>query len=311
MTKEATSLHTDRQHVALVLSNHLSRARVSKKTARRFSWRYELEGVPRKEMKKRALVYLHSSQQEQPQGFQFEDAEAAEKMEENIDTIRREIATRQEQRLQEKEEKGFSASDRAVLLFKAKSKRLSGQTEEERVQMYKEAGYTDKEIEGITGKKFAVSTAVTMGLAGFSLSARVGASLFDKIVPFSDILPGNTGVAASIASYTGSYVVFAGQNLRLTKDKEGTSANAPLTVLYYAGNRLVSSRTRDLIAVGAPTAANTVFYGGLYTAIVEGTTGSSNKVIAANVVSTGLNLLYSAGAEAWIRHKERKVKKAA
>ncbi len=297
--------HVDHQQVALIQARHLSAAIIRRKTARRYANTYELEGLSRRQMRKLAKAYLRKSEDQSPR-FKLQDSDRVEE-EGKIDKIREGIIQKEENRLNAMEEKGVSKLKRGKILFIAKSKRLSGQTEEERVRMYKEAGHTDKDIEAITGEKLAKTSALTVGIFGFTWGARIGASVFDKIVPIGDVLPKNaTGVAASIALYAVSYGAFARQNLRLTKDDEGTSTNLPVTLTFHGAKNLVSNNNRDRLAVGLPTAANTLLVGGFYTGIIEGTTGNSNKVIVANLINTGLNVLYAAGAEAWIRRRNKR-----
>lgn len=206
-------------------------------------------------------------------------------------------------KLEEKKGK-FSTLERTGILFQAKFK--SGLDREQRIKMYREAGYADDEILGITGKKIVGTVALNSVLgtaAWFGLGA---VTKYDNALPLLSNIPSSTALAlASIGIYTASYVANTEQSLRLTK-AIGASMNTYVTSLYALGNRLLPEKARDWIARGFPIALDTLLRAGLYSGTVAVGTGDAHKVIAGNLFGAALNVIYIAGCEGLLQWKKRK-----
>lgn len=289
------------QEIAYTFATHLSRVKIVRKVARKYARDYDTD-ISRRKLRKQASAFLQASRDGSHEGVVLE-----EKEKEKITRLHQEISRREREHL-EKKRGNFPTIERASLLFKAKLKRINGLSEDERMQMYKEAGYTDEEIDGITGKKIASSLAVTAGLTAVSEGVRVGGTVYDQLIPLAENLPGKAGAAVSVAAYTASYIIFTLENLRLTK-KTGISSNASVTGLYAMGNRLLPNKARDTIAVGVPVAADALLHSAAYTAVIGGVTGDPTKIVAGNLTSIGLTLAFAGGSEVWLRRKMRKDKK--
>jgi hypothetical protein len=203
----------------------------------------------------------------------------------------------------EKKKGKFSTLERTKILFQAKFK--SGLDKDQRVEMYKEAGYTDDEILGITGKKI-IGTAAANGILGTAAWFGLGAVTAYDNAPILNHIPSSTLMAlASIGIYTASYIINTEQNLRLTKTI-GASMNTYTTSLYALGNRLLPEKTRDWIARGFPIALDTVLRIGLYSGAVAGITGDPHKVSVGCLAGAALNAVYAIGCEGVLRWKNKK-----
>lgn len=204
----------------------------------------------------------------------------------------------------EKKKGEFSMLERTRILFQAKFK--SGLNEKQRIEMYKEAGYTDDEILGITRKKI-VGTVALNGALGTAAWLGLGAvTKYDNALPLLDRVPSSAALAlASIAIYTASYIGNTEQSLRLTKTI-GTSMNGYTTSLYALGNRLLPEKARDWIARGFPIGLDTLLRAGLYSGAIAVGTGDAHKIIVGNLFGASLNVIYIAGCEAVLRWKKRK-----
>lgn len=211
--------------------------------------------------------------------------------------------TEEKAKIQNKKGK-FSTLDRAGILFQAKFR--SGLNKEERVEMYREAGYSDDEILSITGKKLVGTAAANIAL-GVSAWAGLGAiTKYDNVLPMLNQIPSSAALAlASIGVYTASYVINTEQNLRLTKNI-GASMNTYVTGLYALGNRLLPEKVRDGIARGFPIGLDTFLRAGLYSSAIAVGTGDAHKVIMGNLFGAALNTIYIAGCEGVLRWKKRK-----
>jgi hypothetical protein len=287
------------QEVAAIFARYLARAEARRHAVRTFTLGYEGGGSI---LKTRRLAKKHLSGKDSSKNKGL-----SEKGREILDEIFEDQLAQEEETVEGKIGK-FTIRDRTKLLFRAKLKRVSGLTDDERDEMYREAGYSEDEIKGVTGKNLASSVAVTAGLTALSEGVRGGGVVFDKFIPLVEQLPGKTGVLLSAGGYTAAYVLFAWESRRLT-EKTGTSANASVTGLYAMADKLLPNKARDVIAVGIPVAMDAAVHTAAYTAGVGAATGDLDKITAGNVTSIGLTLAFAGGSEVWLRRKMRKENK--
>ncbi len=288
------------QEVADIFASHVLKAKSDRKAAREFARLYTPEDGSRRKTKKAALEYLRQKRQpdfsEEAQVFSPEDQQ-------KISEVRREFLFEDSRCLNEKQG-NYSFYDRASLVFKVKAGRFNGLTKEERLQAYRDVGYTPDEINKITGKKLLFSTVLSTGLAITSLGIKAGVTVYEKIVPFLDQIPDakkGVAVGAAIAINTLSYAVLTAQNLRLTK-REGVSMNNNVTGLYFLSDRLLPNRARDTLTVGTPILYN-IFSQVRDAGIVEAIAANPDKIVAGSAAGTVFNLALAGVCEIWMRKR--------
>ena len=168
--------------------------------------------------------------------------------------------------------------------------------------MYRDAGFTEMEIKGIT-KGGGVKTAVAdILLTGASYGSATLAIIKDNLL---NNIPNTTN--ATIATglvYLGSFLLMTRQNLRLTEELRA-SANAWVTGIYVAGNRLLPEKTRDMLAQGVAITADTVTRGATL-GTIAGITGDPHKIAAASAFGAAFNGILAGGSEILLRLKKRK-----
>ncbi len=297
--------HITIQEVAHTFALHVLKAKSDKKAAKEFARFHTPDGNSRRKTRKAALEYLREKRKpefsEETQVFSLEDQQ-------KLTEIRREFLFKDSEYLERKKD-NFNFYDRANLIFKVKSGRFRGLGKEEREQIYKDVGYTDDEINKITGKKLLFSTAISTGLAFVAFGAKGVATAYEKIVPFIDQVPDNRkglAVGAALTLNALSYAALTVQNLRLTK-KEGVSTNNNVTGTYLLGDKLFPNRARDGLAVGLPVVYN-MFSQARDAGIVEAIAGNPDKIIAGSAMGTAFNLALVGACEVWIRKRNHKAK---
>ena len=306
MERKLQSQHHDKQEVAYVLSSHITRAKSDKKTASLFSKSEEASSDrSRRRTYKQTRAYLRQQRSE----VKLFDTELSGSERAAVDAIRSSLAEKDKIYLQEK--KGsFSAKERGKLLFEAKVSPLSGLGKAEKLQMYREAGYTDDEISGITGKKLLFSAGISTPLSLTSQFGRINSAVHEDIVPFIGNIPEadmKTAAVASVLTYIGSFALLTEQNLRLTK-KYGASANTTVTGLYLLGDRLLPNSLRDWASRGLPLSYDTAVNAFGFAAVAQGLTGDSKSVVAGALTAAAFNVTIATGAQGWMRWKRGKVK---
>jgi len=315
---QPSSAPNERQEVAYKFASYLLAAKSDKKAATIFSHTKSLAEprltrsfprcVPsklyakkeRRESRKAALQHL----QQQRRSEEPIETKLSEEQLEKLTTIRQELAVVDQAYLEEKKD-NFSTIDRAMILFKAKSARLNGLNKEEKIQMYREAGYSEDEILKITGKKLLLSTGLSTALTLASNGFTSAAVAHEKIIPFIENIPENysgLAVGASLLTYIASYAYITEQDLKLTK-KFGGSTNPYVTGVYLAGNRLLPDRARDWLARGLPIGTNTITHAIAAPAIIESVTANTDKIIAGSLAGSAFNVALAAGCEVFLRKK--------
>jgi hypothetical protein len=307
------------QDVAYKLASYLLVAKSDKKAATIFSYTDSSSSFPhpllsfrrrpessspqdlsRRKIEKQALNYLR----DQRRSDESTETDLSEDHKQELAQIRQKLAIADDVYLEEKKD-NFGLRNRAWLLLKAKSARLNGLNKEEKIQMYREAGYSESDILKITGKKLLISAGLSTALT-FAANGITGAAIAnDNLIPFVHDIPQNynsLSVGASLLTYIGSYVYVTEKNLKLTK-KFGVSTNPSVTGIYLAGNRLLPDRTRDWMARGIPIGLNSITHTVVYPAIIEGVTANSDKIIAGSLTSSAINIALAMGYEAFMKKK--------
>ena len=304
------------QDVAYKLASYLLVAKSDKKAATIFAHtnisslsvemgqlaRLGVEGSfpRRRESRKAALQYLQQKRRSEDPVQTSLSSEQKQK----LDQIRQELFIVDQAYLDEKKD-NFSGPDRAALLFKAKVSKFSGLNKEEKIQMYREAGYSEDEILKITGKKLLLSTGISTALTFASNGLTSAAIAHEKIIPFIENIPDNysgLAVGASLITYIASYAYITEQDLRLTK-KFGGSTNPYVTGVYLAGNRLLPDRARDWFARGLPIGTNSITHAVAIPAIIESVTANQDKIIAGSIAGSAFNVALAASCEIFLRKK--------
>ncbi len=300
MRKEQSGAPQNYQDSAYALASGLAKCKRNKLISREEARAARRDRRSARQVRKETLLYLRGAPIEELSHLSdFDQA--------RIDSRLVELTAQDASVLESKKDQ-FSNLDRTKLLFKAKAGRRSGLTKEERAEMYKDAGYTDLQIQGLTGKQRLSALLATGILSGASEGARAVATTHPDLIPYLDHLSGRSGTIASSAAlglYSLSYGLFAWQNLRFAR--EGfASGNTFLTEIYLGGDMLFPDNIRDLLAWGAPVAGTLFTHGALLTAAIEGTTGNTKSVIAGNLAGAGANALYLAGGEAILNRKKKR-----
>jgi hypothetical protein len=285
------------QEISHIFASRILESKSNKEAAIVFSQISPHEGGSKRKTNKHALAYLRG---EAPKtGFSGYEQRRLEAIRDHLKN--------EDQKYLESKQGNFTQKDKVRLLFQAKSKYLSGMSKKESISMYKEAGYSDDEINKITLTKTLVSAGIGFAMAGTDHAAKILVTINDKLLPITDNLPANTTgaiVAGSLIAYTGTYALLTEANMKLTK-KAGISANALVTSLYFLSDKLLPNKTRDWISRGTPIALDTAQHAALYTIPTLAATGDPNKVVAATLVSTAINLLYAAGSFAVLGIKNK------
>jgi hypothetical protein len=294
------------QDVAYKLASYLLVARSDKKAATIFSHESYIEDTSRRKTKKIALQYLRKERLDPGSESGMTNVGLSENQQQKLIQIRQELTDADRTYLEEKKD-NFTTKDRAMLLFKAKSSRLNGLNKEEKIQMYREAGYSEDDILKITGKKLLLSTGISTALTLASNGITSAAIAHEKIIPFIENIPNNysgLAVGASLVTYIASYAYITEQDLKLTK-KYGGSTNPYVTGVYLAGNRLFPNRARDWLARGLPIGTNAITHAVAVPAIIESVTANSDKIIAGSLAGSAFNVTLAAGCEVFLRKKSK------
>lgn len=290
--------YRDPQEVAFTLATYISRAKTDKEAVKIFANSSGFEYGPQRQARKLAKMYLNNPQGENTEmGLLPADQE-------RLMVIRRELSDTATEKLAEKKGK-ISTRERVSILLQAKFK--SGLDREQRIKMYKEAGYTDDEILFINGSKIA-GTVIGNIVIGTGSWAGLGVfTVYDNALPFFHLIPSSTEMAfAAIGIYTASYIANTEQNLRLTKTF-GASIGTLTTGLFALGNRLLPEKERDWIARVIPVLEDGIARSGLYAGAVAGITGDPHKVIAGCLFGAALNAVIITGSEIVLRGKKKKI----
>ncbi len=310
MERRLTQPDQRAQHRARTFERYLLLGKANRESAKRFSRLFVTEnkpdiGLSRRQARRQGLAYLQANED-----GSFNDVALTGKEETaKLDAIKQEILDQHQATVVDTDAE-ISVGKRVKLLLAARSKRLSGLSQEQTVRMYEDAGYSDKDIEAImgTGKKLLKTSILTGALTAGSEGTRGVFTFHPELIPQIDQISGSKGALASIGVYLGSYGLFALQNLRFTKDR-GYSADALLTGIYIGGNRYLPPRTRDMLAFGVPVIGNILFHGGVVTGLIEGTTGNTKSVVAGNIAAAAVNTIYSVGGGVVLRRSRRKREK--
>lgn len=297
MNSEAR-VYRDPQEVAFTLATHISRAKIDKKAVEVFANFAGSEYGSQKQAKKLAKMYLDNPQAENTEAILLP---ADQK---RLMALRQEISNVATEKLAEKKGK-MSTQERISLLLQAKFK--SGLSKEQRVKMYKEAGYTGDEILRINGGKMVGTFAINSVLGTVSLLGLAAFAKYDNAFIFLNEIPSSTLLAiASIAVYTASYAYITEQNLRLTKTF-GVSTGTLTTGLFALGDRLLPEEERDWIARLVPIIEDGITRNGIFTGGIAAITGDAHKIIAGNLFCIALNAVYIVGNEVALGLRKKKI----
>lgn len=285
--QETAEVQRDRQHVARVLDRHLAAPRIDRRTVTLFT----KEHAARSQwlVRRQARQFLH-----QP----TETALSAEDQG-RLTAIKQELTKKDIARRESKESK-YSIGERTRLLLRAKVR--SGLDKEQQHAMYSEAGFTEREIKGITKGGGAVTVFTDSLLTSASYAAAGTAIIKDNLL---SVIPDTTSAAlGTVLAYLVSFGVITWQNLRLTKEF-GASGNVWLTGSYALGNKLLPDKIRDIVALGTPALADLITKGGAL-GVVLGATGDLHKAAAASAIGAAFNGVLAGGSEILLRLKKRK-----
>jgi hypothetical protein len=189
----------------------------------------------------------------------------------------------------------YSKWERAGLVWATKKRKgLNKDT------MLTEAGYSEREIAGITKKGAAKTIGADTVLTSISYLLGGLAIFKDSIV--NSIPNSTTALLATGAAYVGSFLLLTRQNLGLTEE-QGASFNVWATGMYAAANRLFSEKIRNRIAQIVPVITDTLQRSAIL-GTVAGFTGDAHKIIAANATNAVLNFGYAIGIDAFRRKKK-------
>ena len=289
--------HKDRQEVAYIFATSLRQVKNDRRAAAIFA--KDQKERPRKEAKKAALAYLKD---------QDEDKSLLSGEERTSLLKKREELARSDQTWLDEKRGNFSVIDRGILVVKVDSKYLSGFTKEERVKLYKKAGYTEDEISNVTGEKVVFSNIIGNALTPVSEVLRTGAAAMGGAMPLMDQIPNNSVAAGlAVAAYVGSLGAATEINLKLTKEA-GTSPFNTLTTTYYVGDKLFKNKTRDWMARVISQGGDYFLHMGIVGGMAAFSDGDLRKVTAASLAMAAYNGVVGGASEVWRRMagKEKK-----
>lgn len=273
------------QEVARTFVAHMGDAKRPREAALVFSQISPREGGNKRTTRLLAHAYLRGEIKKT--GFStFEQ--------QRLEAIHNHLKMEDEKYLAEKNGK-FTKMDKARLVIQAKFKPLNGMTNEEKTAMFKEAGYTDDEINKLTPSKTLLSGAIGAGLAGAENAIKGVALAKDDLLPLADNLPPiakGAIVGGSLLAYMGAYAFLADGNTKLIK-QNGISSNPLISSIYFLSDKLYPDKIRDRLSKGIPTALDTLQHVLLFVIPTLAATGEANKVVATTAVATAMNLLYA------------------
>ncbi|MDP3941035.1 MAG: hypothetical protein Q8Q49_01860 [bacterium] len=286
--------HERRQQAAFVYASHLVKPRVRNEAASILASREGIRKRTAREMVEQVVF--------------GEDGNIPGDLQGRVLPIYDVVFTAREHKIAEKQGQ-FTKLDRIGLV--ARTKFRSGLTKEERLQMFREAGYADDEISKITGTTFAVSAGLTAGITAIATGSRLAAAVHDRAVPFIHSIPEQdlkTAAVLSLVAYVASFGAASAENVRVTKEIGG-SMNALVTSLYFIGDRVLPDFMRNIVATGIPVTIDAM-QNGLYILGIAQISGDPHKIIAENLTGVAINGALAVGSELWLRKKERDRAKA-
>ncbi|HSA83833.1 MAG TPA: hypothetical protein VLF20_03020 [Patescibacteria group bacterium] len=289
---------TRQQETAYLLAKYLVDSHADRKTVSQFAKITEPNPFIRikRRVKKKAKEYLRSIDNRQtlpPLGF-------SQNQKDLLVNLRTEIRQQEEEHIEEKRRKrNFSVRDRTMIAIRAVYNRMP---KEEKIEMFRQAGYKDNEMPVDLSKRAWQSGALSVGiLLGEEVVRGVVATKGDFSSLINQIPDNFQGIAAalSILAYTGSYAAYVYQNLRLAK-RFGRSANPVATTFDSTAKHLFRERASDTLAVATTTGFDALMRTVVINSAV-GFWGGSEKIIATNAILALINLSLIVGAEGLLR----------